>query len=88
MITKITENSLINWLEESPESLHQYDNERFVQFICTAKQQGDLLCLYRLPLMHYLEKCHPLWCYEFKKEFVAEWMPRIMYAAEYESFKD
>lgn len=88
IMRKKTENSLINWLEGSPESLQPQDNEGFVQFIYTAKLQGDLFSLYRLPLMHYVEKCHPLWCEEFKNEFVAEWMPRIIHAAEYESFRD
>lgn len=88
IVSNITENSLINWLEDSPESLHSCDNERFSLFISTAKQEGDLLSLYRLPLMHYVEKCHPRWCKRFKKEFVKEWMPRIIHAAEYEAFRD
>ena len=87
IVSNKTENSLINWLEDSPESLHSYDNERFGLFIRTAKQEGDLLSLYRLPLIHYVEKCHPRWCKKFKKEFVKEWMPRIIHAAEYEAFR-
>lgn len=70
----ITATKLTFWINQSPESFHSYDMERFYDFMHTMIQNEDLIDEDELRQVVTSKKP---WIPEYVDEFVNEWMVRI-----------
>lgn len=72
-----TEEALMHWLSQYPESYHPCDMERFHEVFNVALENKDLDSLWGIELAQYVRQAKPSACDEYVEEFCEEWEDRI-----------
>jgi hypothetical protein len=70
------------WMSCHPDSVHPYDNERFLDIIREADKNDDLDMLLNLDLYRVVKTFYPLWIEDYVYEFVQEKKKRIVREVE------
>lgn len=74
---KNTLEKFIIWVTGSPDSYHEYDMDRFYDFIRTAHFNNDLDNICNINWDKVINIYYPNWTSDYKEEFIDEWESNI-----------